>query len=227
MIANSCFSCTKLAVCIILCAAFFLTTRVLLLLLTLLPSLGEAENWIVVAGAIFFGQLATLFIQTGLFKMQKRDFKTSGASDSRGDIIPSGATTPKSRRGSTTVELSGRTVERINTVRSLESPNRPNVGSVGNSSSTSESSPQEGAAELNGNSAGEKSEAAQMPEIKAGTGANNNVSSNEGIENEAQIAVDQPSSTSSSDSSASSSDSEVDSGSESSNESYDKTDSSD
>lgn len=198
-----------------------------------MPSFGEPENWIYSAGAIFFSQLATLFIQTGLFKMHKRDFKTSGGSDSRGDMSPSYTSTPKGRTGST-LELSSRTVERLNATkpesnaaspRQIESVDKSSNQHVSESSSSSDTLPREGAAEANGSSTVEKSEGVAMPEVKAGTEASNNVSSNDA--SEAQIEVHQhvseSSSSSSSESSSNSSDSEEDSGS---NESYDKTDSS-
>jgi hypothetical protein len=189
-------------------------------MIVIMPSLGEPENWIYSAGAIFFSQLATLFIQTGLFKMHKRDFKTSGGSDSRGDMSPSYPSTPKGRTGST-LEMSSRTVERLNATkpesntaspRQIDSVDKSSNQHVSESSSSSETSPRSMAVE--------KSEVAAMPEVKAGTEASNNVSSDDA--SEAQIEVNQHVSESSSSSSSESS-SSSDSGS---NESYDKTDSS-
>jgi hypothetical protein len=200
----------------------------LFIMIVIMPSLGEPENWIYSAGAIFFSQLATLFIQTGLFKMHKRDFKTSGGSDSRGDMSPSYPSTPKGRTGST-LEMSSRTVERLNATkpesntaspRQIDSVDKSSNQHVSESSSSSDTLPREGAAEANGSSTVEKSEVAAMPEVKAGTEASNNVSSDDA--SEAQIEVNQHVSESSSSSSSESS-SSSDSGS---NESYDKTDSS-
>ncbi len=58
------------------------------------------DRWIVFTTLIFIFQLATAFIQTGLFKFHKRDFKTSkGSSDESKNKL-------KGSVGSTSVNLS-------------------------------------------------------------------------------------------------------------------------
>ncbi len=68
---------------IIACAVCLIVTRMLYLWLGLDPTVaGYPSKWLLVESLIFVFQLATAFIQTGLFKFHKRDFKTSrGSSD--------------------------------------------------------------------------------------------------------------------------------------------------